>query len=189
MTLSKYTWGDTSFDADKGDPPLTELEIQALQVEHFQKGQFQALDGIEAQTKNTLESISQELSRLNRHFQENLYQDSLTVGKTIVQVLWPKLSEKGDLPELESLIKETTEKLMNMKDLRIKVAPDMLDSLQHRLQDLNVQLVGDDMLTPGKCSIQWADGSIIRDPHQTMEKIQNIIDTYTQKSTTQGDIS
>lgn len=152
----------------------------------LEQSQSQALN-------KTLQALVVEATKLGnnekkRH--QQFEQDALQMTKAIIGRLFPKMLEKRGEDEvisfIQSIISSRAEQGVDASKIgmAIKVAPDQVPALQSAMQEhgkLNEYahcIQADTALKLGDCQISWENGGAIRNMHDLMAQIEQIIDEY-----------
>lgn len=168
---------------------LQELQDQkAIEYKRgLQEGQAQMLTGIEKETANILDMISSKvmtLSEIQKEWAETLNKDAVKLTRVIMQKLAPRMMKEWELHEIEETIKEAFKFLSNEPRVLIKVSERAHEPIETEIARItskagfqgDVQVLGDQLINNGDCSISWDAGSLEKSLEETWSNIDKIID-------------
>ena len=168
---------------------LQELEDQkAIEYKRgLQEGQAQMLTGIEKETANILDMISSKvmtLSESHKEWVETVNKDAVKLTRVIMQKLAPRMMKEWELHEIEDTIKEAFKFLSNEPQVLIRVSESAHEPIETEITRItskagfqgDVQVLGDQLINNGDCSISWDAGSLERSLEETWSTIDKIID-------------
>ena len=168
---------------------LQELEDQkAIEYKRgLQEGQAQMLTGIEKETANILDMISSKvmtLSESHKEWVETVNKDAVKLTRVIMQKLAPRMMKEWELHEIEDTIKEAFKFLSNEPRVLIRVSENAHEPIETEITRItskagfqgDVQVLGDQLINNGDCSISWDAGSLERSLEGTWSTIDKIID-------------
>ena len=168
---------------------LQELQDQkAIEYKRgLQEGQAQMLTGIEKETANTLDMISSKvmtLSERQKEWAETVNKDAVKLTRVIMQKLAPRMMKEWELHEIEETIKEAFKFLSNEPRVLIRVSERAHEPIETEIARITskagfqgvVQVLGDQSINNGDCSISWDAGSLEKSLEETWSNIDKIID-------------
>ena len=168
---------------------LQELQDQkAIEYKRgLQEGQAQMLTGIEKETANTLDMISSKvmtLSERQKEWAETVNKDAVKLTRVIMQKLAPRMMKEWELHEIEETIKEAFKFLSNEPRVLIRVSERAHEPIETEIARItskagfqgDVQVLGDQLIKNGDCSISWDAGSLEKSLEETWSNIDKIID-------------
>ena len=168
---------------------LQELQDQkAIEYKRgLQEGQAQMLTGIEKETANILDMISSKvmtLSEIQKEWAETLNKDAVKLTRVIMQKLAPRMMKEWELHEIEETIKEAFKFLSNEPRVLIRVSERAHEPIETEIARItskagfqgDVQVLGDQLINNGDCSISWDAGSLEKSLEETWSNIDKIID-------------
>ena len=168
---------------------LQELEEQkAIEYKRgLQEGQAQMLTGIEKETANILDMISSKvvtLSESHKEWVETVNKDAVKLTRVIMQKLAPRMMKEWEFHEIEDTIKEAFKFLSNEPRVLIRVSESAHEPIETEIMRItakagfqgDVQVLGDQLINNGDCSISWDAGSLERSLEKTWSTIDKIID-------------
>jgi len=168
---------------------LQELQDQkAIEYKRgLQEGQAQMLTGIEKETANTLDMISSKvmtLSERQKEWAETVNKDAVKLTRVIMQKLAPRMMKEWELHEIEETIKEAFKFLSNEPRVLIRVSERAHEPIETEIARItskagfqgDVQVLGDQLINNGDCSISWDAGSLEKSLEETWSNIDKIID-------------
>ena len=178
--------------AEEEVPPtfsLQELEDQKL-IEFkrgVQEGKAEMLDAIERETANLLEIISSKINDLNEKHNEwtdIINKDAVKLARVVTEKLAPRLLKGSEVHEIEGSIEEAFRFLSNEPKVLIRVSEQAKEPIQTQISQITfkagfqggVDVVGDQFIKDGDCSITWDSGSLEKSLEDTWAKIDEIID-------------
>ena len=168
---------------------LQELQDQkAIEYKRgLQEGQAQMLTGIEKETANILDMISSKmmvLSERHKEWAETINKDAVKLTRVIMQKLAPRMMKEWELHEIENTIKEAFKFLSNEPRVLIRVSERAHEPIETAIARItskagfqgDVQVLGDQLINNGDCSISWDAGSLEKSLEETWSNIDKIID-------------
>lgn len=168
---------------------LQELQDQkAIEYKRgLQEGQAQMLTGIEKETANILDMISSKvmtLSERQKEWAETVNKDAVKLTRVIMQKLAPRMMKEWELHEIEETIKEAFKFLSNEPRVLIRVSERAHEPIETEIARItskagfqgDVQVLGDQLINNGDCSISWDAGSLEKSLEETWSNIDKIID-------------
>ena len=168
---------------------LQELQDQkAIEYKRgLQEGQAQMLTGIEKETANILDMISSKvmvLSERHKEWAETINKDAVKLTRVIMQKLAPRMMKEWELHEIEDTIKEAFKFLSNEPRVLIRVSERAHEPIETAIARItskagfqgDVQVLGDQSINNGDCSISWDAGSLEKSLEETWSNIDKIID-------------
>ena len=168
---------------------LQELQDQkAIEYKRgLQEGQAQMLTGIEKETANILDMISSKvmtLSEIQKEWAETLNKDAVKLTRVIMQKLAPRMMKEWELHEIEETIKEAFKFLSNEPRVLVRVSERAHEPIETEIARItskagfqgDVQVLGDQLINNGDCSISWDAGSLEKSLEETWSNIDKIID-------------
>ena len=178
--------------AEEEAPPtfsLQELEDQKL-IEFkrgVQEGKAEMLEAIERETANLLEIISSKVNDLNdkhNEWTDIISKDAVKLARVITEKLAPRLLKGSEVHEIEDSIEEAFRFLSNEPKVLIRVSEQAKEPIQTQINQITfkagfhggVEVVGDQLIKDGDCSITWDSGSLEKSLKDTWTKIDEIID-------------
>ena len=168
---------------------LQELQDQkAIEYKRgLQEGQAQMLTGIEKETANILDMVSSKvmtLSERHKEWAETVNKDAVKLTRVIMQKLAPRMMKEWELHEIEETIKEAFKFLSNEPRVLIRVSERAHEPIETEIARItskagfqgDVQVLGDQLINNGDCSISWDAGSLEKSLEETWSNIDKIID-------------
>ena len=168
---------------------LQELQDQkAIEYKRgLQEGQAQMLTGIEKETANILDMISSKvmtLSERHKEWAETINKDAIKLTRVIMQKLAPRMMKEWELHEIEQTIKEAFKFLSNEPRVLIRVSERAHEPIETEIARItskagfqgDIQVLGDQLINDGDCSICWDAGSLEKSLEETWSNIDKIID-------------
>jgi len=194
---------DESFDADGGmerlpaagpqpdgpggsAPRYGEAELAAARSEGFAAGRAeaaaQARASIDQAIAGSEAAIAQGLDGLlgaQQRAADDLQRSAVRAATAMVRKLFPALSRREGLGEIEAVVASVLEGLREEPRLVVRVSDDLLDPLKARLDALSqatgfagrLVLLADEAVRTGDCRVEWADGGIERDCERLLRHI------------------
>ena len=168
---------------------LQELEDQkAIEYKRgLQEGKAQMLSGIEKETANILDMISSKvitLSERHKEWAETINTDAVKLTRVIMQKLAPKMMKEWEFREIEDTVTEAFKFLSNEPRVLIKVSERAHETIETEITRItlksgfqgDVQVIGDQLINNGDCSVIWDAGSLEKSLEETWSTIDEIID-------------
>ena len=168
---------------------LQELEDQkAIEYKRgLQEGKAQMLSGIEKETANILDMISSKvitLSERHKEWADTINTDAVKLTRVIMQKLAPKMMKEWEFREIEDTVTEAFKFLSNEPRVLIKVSERARETIETEITRItlksgfqgDVQVIGDQLINNGDCSVIWDAGSLEKSLEETWSTIDKIID-------------
>lgn len=210
MTNARKFLFDTSFDlevrrpqphrpepeleAPPPPPSFSEEELQATRDAAFRAGWEEGSAQAQAEARRSAEaagtralaligdSLRQALERLDERREAAMVQ-ALDGAVAVLRKLFPLLSERHGLGEIEGLVRNCLERLHEEPRVVVRAPDALLDALRLRLDELKLEaayegrvvLLADDELGPGDARIEWADGGAERSGRLLWGEIEEIL--------------
>lgn len=201
MSMSDKFLFDTSFEAEdlgacgiaptrKPPPPkFGEADLEQARVEGHEAGKTagaqEAMQTIEQQISQAVNAISEQMNTLSEaqvKTNERQGHETLEVALSVVRKLFPRLSDKNGLAEIEAVVRDCLERLRNEPHIVIRICDSLLDPVEARLGEVATQAgfegkivyLSQDGLSPGDVRVEWADGGAERDSEQLWREIDQI---------------
>ncbi|SMF67641.1 flagellar assembly protein FliH [Tistlia consotensis] len=175
-------------------PSFSEEELQAAReaarLEGYQLGREEALD----EARGTAEAAgAQAMALFAERMRQSLQQldgrrdaalvEVLESAMTVLGKLFPALSERHGLGEIEALVRSCLERLHEEPRVVVRAPDALLDELRGRMDGLKLEaayegrvvLLADDDLGPGDARIEWADGGGERNGRRLWAEIEEIL--------------
>jgi flagellar assembly protein FliH len=197
MGTSKFLF-ETRFEAGATPPPpprksfnAAELDAARQEAERsgYAAGRAAALREIEARVQLALNVLVDGLGdalRIIHARQEAQGRETLAVATTIIRKLYPALSSRHELAELEALVAESLRQLASEPRIVVRVADDVVDAMKPRIDRASeragypgrVILLGDPALSDSQSRVEWADGGVERDPARVWADIDAVLQRH-----------
>ncbi|MED5472536.1 MAG: FliH/SctL family protein [Pseudomonadota bacterium] len=178
--------------AEEEAPPtfsLQELEDQKL-IEFkrgVQEGKAEMLEAIERETANLLEIISSKVDDLqekHKEWTDTINKDAVKLARVIIEKLAPRLLKGSEVQEIEDSIEEAFRFLSNEPKVLIRVSEQAKEPIRAQITRItskagfqgDVEVVGDQLIRGGDCSVTWDSGSLEKSLENTWTTIDSIID-------------
>jgi len=204
----KYRF-DQAFDGgakSRFDEELERLRADAETIKSeayaqgFEEGRNQALQDIEAATKETLSQIAQGAHALfsqKAQLESGIKQEMVQLAYAIASKLSPALLRAHPLAEIEALIEDCLATAQKEPRLVVRVSEALLDPVNERLEDLkastgfpgDIVLIGEPGLGPQDCRVEWPDGGTERKHDTIMREVETAVQRFVMsgtESTSQG---
>ena len=145
------------------------------------------LTGIEKETANILDMISSKVITLSERHQEwtdTINKDAIKLTRVIVKKLAPRMMKEWEFHEIEDTIKEAFKFLSNEPRVLIRVSERAHKPIETEIMRItsnagfrgDIQVIGDQLINNGDCSISWDAGSLEKSLEETWSTIDKIID-------------
>ncbi len=184
---------DTVFSAagDVDDPRAHVLD--QARAEAFAEGETAgrqaALDGIERALAETMTAICAGLETLDdahRAGLETIRDDAARLAHLIASKLAPVLIRRAPVEEILALAGECLTRMPTEPRIVLRVEESLVEATRARIDEVAtgagfsgaVILLGDPMLGPGECRVEWPDGGAERDPRALAGEIEEIIEHH-----------
>ncbi len=184
--------GDPQFGGGEGPeaPVFTETELEQARVEALAAGRDEGLRdaaaSMEQATAGALDAIAGRLTELMEAAERDSRRrdsEALAATMAVLRKMFPALSGRHGLAEIEALVAECLERLSEEPRLVIRVADQMLDPLRERLDGLaercgyegKIVLLADEALKACDGRVEWADGGAEQDSGRLWRQIDEIL--------------
>jgi hypothetical protein len=147
----------------------------------FEEGKRAALDSLEQQLVNQLESFRRELAELaNIKELQDEQVTSQAVGLTVASLkqLLPSLNVTQAVPEISELLSQAIKQQLSHATLVIRLHPSLVEPLGKYFVGEDIKLVGDNAQAVGDCAIAWPGGSLARRAHQAVAEVYAKLEAY-----------
>ncbi len=175
-------------------PSFSEEELEAAREAAFREGleqghaqglaeARQAAEAASAQALTLLaERVKLSLQKLDAQ-RDAAMVEVLESAMAVVRKLFPALSARDGLTEIEGLVRSCLERLHEEPRVVLRAPDELLDTLRGRLDELKLEaafegrmvLLADDTLGPGDARIEWADGGAERNGRRLWAEIDEIL--------------
>jgi len=198
----KFTF-DQAFDG--GAKSRYDLELERLVEDNkqaqtsahsqgFEEGRQQALNEIEAATKDALEHMAQAAHALfsqQRELEANLKLEMVQLSYTIASKLAPAMIRTKPLTEIEALIEDCMVTAHKEPRLVVRVDDAVADAVSDRIEDMkastnfpgDIVLIGESGMGPQDCRVEWPDGGSDRRHEETLKEIENAVQRFVMSGT------
>lgn len=193
---------ETSFDEANGElvrdaagreppePQYGEAELEQARQEAFEAGRKAALEEetlkAEQRLAATEEKVAGALDGLlegRQALEQQLTREASEATLLMLRKLFPRLSEKESLAEVEALIDGCLERVRQEPRIVVRVAPAQVEKITTRAEatararayEGKVVVLADEALAPGDALVEWADGGAKRDSGRLMEEMDAAI--------------
>lgn len=161
-------------------------------------GKLQALQGIEAQTKDALGQVAQAAHALfsqRAQLETGLKQEMVQLAYAIASKLAPALIRQHPMSEIEALIEDCLATAATEPRLVIRVNEQLLDPINERIEDLkaatgfpgDVVLIAEGTLGPLDCRVEWPDGGSDRKYELIRSEIEAAVQRFVMSDTPQAE--
>jgi flagellar assembly protein FliH len=166
-------------------PVFSEEEVAAAAeqayAQGFEEGKQAALDSLEQQLVNQLESFRRELADLAKvKMQQDVQVTSQAVGLTVASLkqLLPSLNATQAITEISELLSQAIKQQLSHATLVIRLHPSLVEPLGKYFVGEDIKLVGDNAQAVGDCTITWPGGSLARRAHQAVAEVYTKLEAY-----------
>lgn len=205
---NKFLFDLNNFDEPDGPseeeliPTFSEEELEAARQDGYNQGKQ---DGI-AQEKASREQIVAEIiGQIRQTYQtlltaeamrEQQYEEeSLRLLHVALKTLFPTLNARLGLQEMEAMMERVIMSQKNQSKMIIHVPSNIRDDVDAALTEgLNdpshqtkFQVLGNDALTEGSCTISWEDGGAVRNAPKLIETMILEVDRLLPEQTSHSD--
>lgn len=185
--------GELLLDANGREPPepqYGEAELEQARQEAFEAGRKAALEQealrVEQRLAASEEKIAGALDGLlegRQALEQQLTRESSEATLLMLKKLFPRLSEKESLAEVEALIDGCLERVRQEPRIVVRVAAEQVEKITERAEALargrayegKVVVLADEALASGDALVEWADGGAKRDCGRLMEEMDAAI--------------
>ncbi len=178
-------------DAAKPKQPTFSLdELEAgramARAEGVEAGKAEAMASIERKTADTLIALGKQLAASGAAREaalERIEAGAVELCAGLLRKLFPTLQQRHGLGEIEGLLRQALRTMADEPRVVVRLNDGLLGALQPCVDALakssgfagRVVLVGDDMVAPGDCAIEWADGGAERLSDQLWADVDALI--------------
>ncbi|MCK6454546.1 MAG: hypothetical protein L6R19_27415 [Alphaproteobacteria bacterium] len=176
--LFDHDFAQEERDAAKPKQPTFSLdELEAARAmaraEGAEAGKAEAMASIERKTADTLIALGKQLAAsaaAREAAMARIEAGAVELCAGLLRKLFPALQQQHGLGEIEGLLRQALRAMADEPRVVVRLNDTLLDALQPRVDALSkssgfagrVVLVGDEMVAPGDCAIEWADGGAER---------------------------
>lgn len=133
----------------------------------------EASSGIAAAEAEAMQEVVRQLAALQESFDltiSELRADARTLVLEVVQAVIPRALQRAPLADVEQLLQDLVPRLEAEPNLRLELAPDLLEAGQAALAQIaaesgfrgGIDVIGDPALGPGDARLRWQDGEAER---------------------------
>jgi flagellar assembly protein FliH len=171
-------------------PPMFSVEeLQEAQKISFEEGRSQ---GHKEEKQSRENYISIQISELNTQIlslvlaeqirEKRFEQEVIHLCRSLIAKIFPALTKRGGYDEIEDIISKVILKQTASKIVIEVPIEDVADIQSHlsKMTEIDAskwQIIGNQSLGRGNCTMTWQDGGAIRDHCQLVEAIFNELDT------------
>ena len=213
-TPAKFMF-DTLLDAPTAPPPIAFDEVEQLRLEHAQElervktqsfeeglkaGRLESDQTLEHELHKMLDQLIQNKETLASEIDAELQEArsaSLLLAMTIANKLAGNLLVRHPLEHVEMFFRQSLSLLPDKTELRLHVAPHLVQSLQPRLeavmerngQQSALVTVEDEAIEGVNCRLTWTEGGIEQNTDKLYADIERLIETclYSNADTPKSD--
>ncbi len=206
MTAIKYSF-DRTFDDDAVSMAAAEAADRAAQIdgarqlgyaEGFNEGEAQAIASLDAQIALSHANIEAQLTTLVSALnatQRALLADASRCVAMLAEAIAGEALLQLPVERIEGVVAPILAELLETPRLVLRIAPDMLDPVKERLEDVAIALgfngklifIAEDHLQSGDVQIEWAHGGLDARIEETRQKVRLAVNGFMQ-STTSGQL-
>ena len=172
-------------------PTFSEEDLAKVREEAFAEGLAEGLrkaaESTEARIAEGATLIGQRLAEMVRSQAEAREEDAceaVQVAQAIARKLFPDLNRRHGLEEIESLVRQSLQRVRGEVQVLLRVHESLADPLSARLESLalsagfqgNVKIAGSPEVAAGDCRIAWSGGGAGRDTEALWREIDAVID-------------
>ncbi len=206
MTAAKKFLFDTAFDMTdtcEGDagrkdsqsedevPAFSQADMDAAREEGFAAGREEGIrEAVKTTEHRVMESLTVLVERLSELFRvqddanAETARNAITVAVTIARKMFPDLTLRNALGEVERLAEMAMGKALEASPVVVRVNPELRDPLAERIDahtagtaaEGRVTVSADADLPVGDCRIEWSDGGAERNTAAMWKDIDAIIE-------------
>jgi flagellar assembly protein FliH len=149
-------------------------------------GCAEAMGSLERRATEALAKIARHLATAGAERAEALgriERESIALCVGLMHKLFPEYQRRHGAEEVESLVRESLRIMVDEPRVVVRLNDGNLDALQQRIAAAataagfagKVVLVGDEMVPPGDCAIEWADGGAERNGDRAWAEIDAVV--------------
>lgn len=165
--------------------------VEAARQQAFAEGVAEGRRQQAAEGEDALERLAGEIARNSATIladldaeRERLAREAAGLAFAAAATLAPALVAREPHGELDALFSECVANLANAPHLVIRVPEDTVAPLRERLErvahgagyDGRIVALQDEEMSPGDCSIEWADGGVTRSLSQMMALVRQAVE-------------
>lgn len=191
----RYTF-DLDFDDARNlldkppEPTFTADELNAARgvarAEGIDAGRAEAMASVERKAGDALAVIGQQMAATvearNAAIAE-IERNAIALCTGMMRRLFPEFQRRHGAAEIEALLRESLRVMIDEPRIVIRLNDAGVDTLQAPIKAAatgagfagKVVLIGDDMVPPGDCRIEWADGGVERNGDRLWAEIDAAI--------------
>lgn len=189
--------GDTKAEAEAAPPAppppptFTEEELEAAKQQAyedgFMAGKSEGKREVDHQSMEATVQLSQILDQVNEKIpalidqqKQFLNEKQSELGSLVLHCAGKLALEalrKDPMADIELMVREAMQVLVGSPELCVRVHPKLQLPLARKLgKEINVQ--GDENLSPGDCHIAWQNGEAKREIDHIWEQVEDVIERY-----------
>jgi flagellar assembly protein FliH len=159
---------------------------EVAQAAGFEAGRAEAMASVERRIADTLATIAQHLAVAGAEQADALgriERQAIALCAGLLHKLFPEYQRRHGAEEVESLVRESLRIMVDEPRVVVRLNDGNLDALKQRVAAAasaagfagKVVLVGDEMVAPGDCTIEWADGGAERNGDSAWAEIDALV--------------
>jgi len=192
---AKYLFDEDFASGEKPTITMVEHERRRADAESqayrtgFAAGQEQSQQEAAQRIAASLGVIADGLGRLDgalTAIETRLETEAVEVAVAVAAKLAPALIAREPFAEISALATESFHHLVSTPHVAVRVAPGVYDAVKEKIEEITRSLgfegrlavTSDEILAPGDCRIEWADGGIIRNQAATASAVDEMVGRY-----------
>jgi flagellar assembly protein FliH len=172
---------EPTFSADELNAARDVAEAAGLEA-----GRAQAMASIERRAADMLAAIADRLAAAGAAHAaalDRVERQAIALCVGLMHKLFPEYQRRHGAGEVESLVRESLRIMVDEPRVVVRLNDGNLDALQQRIAAAaaaagfagKVVLVADEMVAPGDCAIEWADGGAERNGDRAWAEIDAVV--------------
>lgn len=155
----------------------------------FAAGQAEAHSETQRRTMQAMERIAQALDVVTNgigRVEDKLEAEAVGVALSTARKLAGALTEREPLAELTALVAECFREVRNVPHLAIRVHDSLYENAKAKIEQIarnsgfegRLIILAEPDIAPGDCTIEWADGGMVRERAAIEARIDELVGRY-----------
>jgi flagellar assembly protein FliH len=172
-------------------PTFSEEELAAAKAAAYADGEHAGRALAERSVENRLASAMEMVAHAipgaltdRQQIKEAFASDSARLAHAMLAKLFPVLSNRYGLAEIEAVIADGVSRALDEPRLLVRVSPENAEALTERVQEIarnagfegRVSIVSEDSLGPADVRVEWGDGGAERMTQRAWNEVTAIVD-------------
>jgi flagellar assembly protein FliH len=172
---------EPTFSADELNAAREVAQAAGIEI-----GRAEAMASVERRLADALAAIGARLAEAGAERAAALARierEAVGLCVGLMHKLFPAYQRRHGAEEIESLVRESLRIMVDEPRVVVRLNDANIDALKQRIADAasaagfagKVVLVGDEMVAPGDCTIEWADGGAERNGDRAWAEIDAVV--------------